>query len=205
MKGKVIKLLGLGGNFKSSISSSEEFKDFIQIPECHREYEALMNRYGNGSNTIASFCVKQLVTRHLLQLGGNFICDRTLLDQAIINELIKTELTHYKGFESKHLTIERAVNDEVELFDGFDCTAVLLINSDRDFVSKLMSSPDERSSLYKDVDTYMKCQDYYVNVVKNNLSKLGNRSVVIDIGGIDNIPMKIDSVINKIKNTVWDL
>jgi hypothetical protein len=110
-----------------------------------------------------------------------YVSDRGLVDQALMNQFIKTILEHYKGCESEHLDVEKVYQEECRLFNGYRVVNVFLETTDLKFLEKIIdNSFDTRACLFEYKEYYLECQEvykefvlsHYNNVIRIKLDKI---------------------------------
>lgn len=184
MKDKnIVALLGVGGNFKSSLARELEKLDYILIPEGNRQFERNLEKdFDRISDPELNYEVKKVLLDSFLRLNfDKFVCDRTLIDYALMNEFIKKILLHYNGVKSDKISLDLIYNEELKLFNGYSVKRILLTTSDKSFVKAIIDDAfDIRACFFDDSDSYFKCQDLYANFILKNF----NNVVHIDLNDI---------------------
>jgi len=170
MNRKIIRLFGVGGNFKTSIYNNPVFKDFIRVPEFNREFTSLLKPFNQFPTTVHNIHAKYIMLRTILQTTASLIMDRSLIDYAIMNIIIRDFLDDYYECTHDDLTIDYAMKLENELFSHENCNNVLLITKDEEFIDKIINKgKDQRAYFFDDSETYKKCQEFYCDIITERI------------------------------------
>lgn len=194
---EVIRLFGIGGNLKTSIINSGAFKKYVKIPEFNREAGELLEPFKENISTAVNLVSKYIMVKTLLTTKERrFISDRSLIDYAIMNQLIINLLDHYFGASNENLTIERTLKLENDLYKDCKCYNILLVTKSEEFVAKIIDeSWDERAYFYECSDNYFKSQEYYGRIIQESFPNV----LVIELTDFSDFPKLIDSIVQKIK------
>ena len=199
---KVIRLLGIGGNFKTSILNAWDLPNYIKIPECNSEFQSELTKFNLCASTAHNFAVKKLVTRVLINNNpeSNVITDRALFDYYIFNELLHLGYNwEYAKSYCKDLVAEN--EPEKDLFKEFKIYNVLLVTLDRDFVYNIIdNSNSERANYFEHSDQYFECQDLYIKIVQKFIDYEGSKLLRLDLSNIK--LTKLDTTINSLIKSI---
>lgn len=205
MKDKKLLILGgIGGNLKSTIlSHSSEISNLARIPECNSEFDKFIGDYDEKSSVVKNLAVKKLVMSTLIDSQlHEFISDRTLIDYAIMNEMISRELTHYSESANKMLDFNSVLSIEREVTRLCKVYPVLLLTTDKEFLSDIIdNSFSERAIFYDNSDSYLVCQEIY----KNRFLSAYSESLVIEVSNAKDTIANLDQLISKIKDFYNDI
>lgn len=198
---ELIRLMGVGGNLKTSLLNRPEFREYLPIPEHNRELGNLMSKFNGYPNVTTNFCSKYLLIKEILKHGDKFIMDRSLYDYVIIDHVVKNIIPYYKGTYSHMDKYEKeAIELEDELFKDFKCHNILLVTKEINQIRKMIDEgDDERANFYDNTACYLEAQDYYEAKMR---SRFKDDLLVIYLQDWSDIPMSIDQTVVKIQEYI---